>query len=480
MKQKINALPIAVQIGLLIALCLLAAQLVALAVLSLSPPPQPQIYRATEIAAALQGGSLEPGLGRPLVRRVIDRLPRRAEMAARRNGPMNRAQALLAEIMHIPPDRVRIYRPRPNGQARLLGGPGPGLFERPPGSPPEGRAPPGGGSEFDLGRGLGRPVMRAMDGDLLGGFVAAVQRDDGRWVVVHPKPAPFPNDWQRKVGLWMLACLVMAASAGWWFARRITAPIDRFAQAAQALGRDPNAELIDLGGPAEIGRAARAFNEMQVRLKRYVGDRTAMVGAISHDLRTPLSRIRFKLEAARPDPKSILTDVEQMEAMIASVLAFIRDANAVSQREKLDLLSVVEVVVDDAALVGGAASLVEGEPLTVEGDATALRRLLANLVDNALKYGGAARVRAFARDGAAVVEVEDDGPGMEPQDLQRAFEPFYRADASRNLDQGGVGLGLAVARSLARAHGGDVELLRRRPGPDGRGGMTARVTLPLA
>jgi signal transduction histidine kinase len=220
--------------------------------------------------------------------------------------------------------------------------------------------------------------------------------------------------------------------------------------------------------------AARAINEMQTRIKRYVDDRTAMVGAISHDLRTPLARIRFKLEAKTPDRAAILSDVEKMEAMIASVLAFIRDAAAVDRREDLDLLSVVEVVVDDAALTGGDVQLVDSVPLTVTGDAVALQRLLSNLVDNALKYGGAARVRIREQDRQAIVEIEDDGPGLSSAELARVFEPFYRADASRNLDEGGVGLGLAVARSLARAHGGDVELISRP------GGLTARVSLPLA
>jgi two-component system OmpR family sensor kinase len=484
MNLKIKGLPIAVQIGLLIVGCLLAAQLVALAVLSLTPPPPPQIYRLSEVAAALNGGSLEPRLGRPLVRELIDAPPRLREDGRRQGMMMGRGRLLLASALGVSPERVRLLRPRGTWPARFLEGRG---LAAPPDRPPPEPGRGFGRADRDFLNGPG-PAQgppwhgpgggpRASDIDIIGGFVAAVRQDDGRWLVVHPKPSPFPNDWQRKAGLWMLACLLMAGAAGWWFARRITAPIDRFADAAGRLGRDPNGPPMDLDGPAEIGRAASAFNEMQVRLKRYVGDRTAMVGAISHDLRTPLSRIRFKLEARSPDPASILGDVEQMEAMIASVLAFIRDSAAVARREKLDLLSVVEVVVDDAALVGGAVQLTEGQPLIVEGDAMALRRLLANLVDNALKYGGAARVRVTAQDRIAAVEIEDDGPGMRPEDLARAFEPFYRADASRNLDEGGVGLGLAVARSLARAHGGDVELIPRN---GSQSGMTARVTLPLA
>ncbi len=472
--------PIALQVGLLIAVCLIGAQLLALAVVSLTPPPAPQVYRISEVASALQGGSLQPRLGRPLIRSISDEAPhpsafdrrasaRRDAGPGARSGPGERQAAVLAGQLGISADRVRLVRPTPSWLARAVSGrfggnPRGGLrqVDRPPG-PPDGDTPP-----------FIRVGPRPFELDLVGAFIAGVQTSDGNWTVVRPSPEPFPNDWQRKVALWLAGCVVLAAPAVWWFARRITAPIQRFAQAAERLGRDPHAPPVALKGPAEIGMAAGAINEMQTRLKRYVDDRTAMVGAISHDLRTPLARIRFKLEAKTPDRAAILSDVEKMEAMIASVLAFIRDAAAVDRREDLDLLSVAEVVVDDAALTGGDVQLVDSVPLTVMGDAVALQRLLGNLVDNALKYGGAARVRIREQDRQAIVEIEDDGPGLPSAELARVFEPFYRADASRNLDRGGVGLGLAVARSLARAHGGDVELISKP------GGLTARVSLPLA
>ncbi len=470
--------PIALQVGLLIAVCLVGAQLLALAVVSLTPPPAPQVYRISEVASALQGGSLQPRLGRPLIRSISDEAPHpsafdRRAAPRRANGPGARSDlgerqaAVLAGQLGIDAARVVLVRPTPSWFARAVsgrfgggprGGPGPADRNSGPADGPLFR--PDGARPFEL--------------DLVGGFIAGVQSGDGSWTVVRPSPDPFPNDWQRKVALWLAGCVVLAVPAVWWFARRITAPIQRFAQAAERLGRDPHAPPVALKGPAEIGKAAGAINEMQTRLKRYVDDRTAMVGAISHDLRTPLSRIRFKLEAKTPDRAAILSDVEKMEAMIASVLAFIRDAAAVDRREDLDLLSVVEVVVDDAALTGGDVQLVDSVPLTVTGDVVALQRLIANLVDNALKYGGAARVRIRQADRQAVVEIEDDGPGLPSAELARVFEPFYRADASRNLDGGGVGLGLAVARSLARAHGGDVELISRP------GGLTARVSLPVA
>ena len=484
--SRTRGAPIAVQVGLLIAVCLVGAQLIALAVVALTPPPAPQVYRVSEIAAALQGGSLQPRLGRTLIRSTSDEPPHANSVTARSNTVRtglgggvpfgggrfgtDRQAAALASRLGTPIERVRLVRPAPNRLIRALTGRQP-LTVGPQAAAQELGAP----APFRDNPALDRAAPRGAEFELVGGaFIAGMQTAGGQWTIVRSSPEPFPNDWERKVALWLAGCLILAVPAVWWFGRRITAPIQQFAQAAERLGRDPNAPLIALDGPAEIGMAAGAFNEMQARLKRYVGDRTAMVGAISHDLRTPLARIRFKLEAKTPDRSAILSDVEKMEAMIASVLAFIRDAAAVDQREDLDLLSVVEVVVDDAALIGGDVQLVEGAPLTVQGDAVALQRLIGNLVDNALKYGRTARVRIRRADRLAVVEIDDDGPGLSPAELERVFEPFYRADASRNLDQGGVGLGLAVARSLARAHGGDVELLART------GGLTARVSLPLA
>jgi signal transduction histidine kinase len=199
-----------------------------------------------------------------------------------------------------------------------------------------------------------------------------------------------------------------------------------------------------------------------------------MVGAISHDLRTPLGRIKFKLESAPPAVRdSVLTDIAQMEQMIGGVLAFVRNENAPRRREKLDLLSVVECVVDDAALLGADVEITLAHPVMVDGDQVALQRLFANLEDNAVKYGGQARIQVREDDGNAVVTVTDRGPGLSPDDLERVFQPFYRADPSRNPQTGGVGLGLPIARTTARAHGGDVELAST---PEG---LTAIVTLPV-
>ena len=308
---------------------------------------------------------------------------------------------------------------------------------------------------------------------MFGNFTAALRQPSGGWVVVEPTPEPFLNDWQRRVLFWFLACTAVLAPFAYLFARRITAPIGAFAHAAERIGRDPTAPLIALSGPAEIGMAAHAMNEMQVRLKRYVQDRTATIAAVSHDLRTPLARMRFKLEKAPPELKASLThDIEQMEQMVRAVLEFIREGSEPRRRERLDLLSAVECVVDDATAAGATVELAAGEPVIVEADALGLERLFANLVDNAAKYGREARVVVRAEGGEGVVEIADRGPGLPTAELERVFQPFYRVEPSRNRNTGGIGLGLAVARSIARAHGGDISLAQGEPG------LVAQVRLP--
>jgi len=456
--------PIALQLVALLICSLIGAQAMTLAVVLLAPLPKPAVYRLSEVAEALRGGSLSPRYGRPLARQTAARAPDDAKGV---NWRDERARRELAALLGVPEARVALAGRRAPWWSAMFG---------------VGRGPPGGPRDVEPGRPSrqsppdGRPPGQRFAGPeraLFDDFTAAVEERPGRWMVVTSTPEPFPNDWQRRVCLWFIGSLALVAPAGYLFARRITAPLRRFAQAAERLGRDPHAAPLTLSGPAEVGAAARAFNEMQGRIRRYVEDRTAMVGAISHDLRTPLARIRFKVEAApAPMKAAILSDIGQMETMISAVLSFIRDASEPSARERLDLLSLVECVVDDAALVGGDVAIVDEETAAVLGDPAALQRLFANLIGNALKYGSAARVRVSRAAEAVRVDIEDDGPGLPSAELERVFQPFYRSDRARNLDQGGVGLGLALARSTARAHGGDI-VLTSCPA-----GLTATVTLP--
>ena len=367
---------------------------------------------------------------------------------------MTPARAPAAELLRIQAPTVRTPVPAP--------------MPAPPTPAPEsGRklvAPPAQGL-FGLG------AAPFIEGD----FVAALRVSPGHWVTLKPQPEAFPNSWQRRVLMWFALSFAVVAPLGYIFARRLTAPLSDFAVAAEQLGRDPSLPVMVGDGPAEVGRAARAFNQMQARLTRYITDRTAMMGAISHDLRTPLARMRFRLERG-PDAlrRELGQDIDQMEAMINSVLAFMRDNGDAGHRHRVDLRSILECVIDDAEVTGADVRLEPGDPVEVEVDVLALQRVFANLVDNAVKYGASAQVALRIEGGEAVTEVRDHGPGLAPGDLERAFTPFYRGAEARASSKQGVGLGLATSRSTVLAHGGDIRLML--PGQ----GLLVQVRLPLA
>lgn len=308
-----------------------------------------------------------------------------------------------------------------------------------------------------------------------GDFVAATRQANGQWLAVAPRAEPFPNAWQKRVMLWFALSLAIVSPLAWLFARRIVVPLKDFAQAAEQLGRDPSATILPLSGPAEIGRAANAFNQMRHRLRAFVDDRTAMVGAISHDLRTPLTRLRFRIEDVPDDQREgLLKEVGDMEAMISQVIAFIRDASTPGPRKRVDFAELIAGSVADAQLVGGRVTIEHNLHIPVEVDPVGIRRLLGNLLENAIKYGESAKVRVSLLDGEAVAEIVDAGPGIPEAEFDRAFEPFYRSDNAHRSRQTGTGLGLAVCRSIARAHGGDVSFAH------GGDGFAARVTVPAA
>ena len=465
--------PITARLLILVIFSVALAQVLTIVGILVTPPPRAPVFQVSEVVQALRTGSATGFSGRGLDREFSALAP----LGERRPGAgLMRASYLIADQLDAPLDdvvvvasnrgvleRLGMIRPSPPRSGRIRQPRGP---ERPlPSTPPSDTAPPGAGPGPNPAEGFERRVA--------GDFAVGWRQPDGRWAVVRPAP---DQVWRLRLMMWLLAGLALTAPLTYLFARRITAPLARFARAAESLGRDPRAPQMTLTGPAEVGAAAQAFNEMQGRIRRYVEDRTAMVGAISHDLRTPLARMRFKLEKAEPGLKaSVDADVEQMERMIASVLAFIRDVSEGRPREKTDLLSLLECVVDDAALIGGAVEIGDGKTATVEADELALQRLFANLVGNALKYGHSAQLTLYTEGDEAVVEIADNGPGLPESELERVFTPFYRAEAARTLDAGGVGLGLALARTTARAHGGDVVLWNR---PEG--GLTAEVRLPLA
>ncbi|MFI4934609.1 MAG: ATP-binding protein [Caulobacterales bacterium] len=432
-------------LGLVVAT--LVAVLIATTVVILNlPPPPPDIYSVQEVAQALRTGKTAQTVeGRALVVRRLDAPPVGVTFGRRHVN----FRAGLADALKIDAANIVVVQNQP----RIV------AF----GAPPRGarRLPP--------------PDSAVAQTQLFGPFQAAVRQSDGHWLVVEPRHALI-DPWQQRVLLVLAFSALGVTPLAWWFARRLAAPIAAFASAAERLGRDPEAPPLDIRGSSEVAAAVAAFNEMQERLRRYVNYRTTMIGAIAHDLRTPLTRLRFRIETAPDELKAKLAaDIDEMEAMVSSTLAFVEDATRPRQRTKLEVSSLVETVMDEAAETGADAAVERAERAVVDGDPIALKRLVTNLVDNALKFGSKARGRVFAESGMAIVEVSDDGPGVPESQIERAFEPFHRLEGSRSRETGGIGLGLAVVRAIARGHGGEVTLQNKSGG-----GLIARVSLPLA
>jgi len=310
---------------------------------------------------------------------------------------------------------------------------------------------------------------------LVAPFRVAFHQMDGSWRIVRASPGLRLDPWQQRTLIWFAMTSLAVIAAAWLLTRRLASPFAKLAEGAERLGRDPGAPPLALKGSSEIQTAVQAFNNMQQRLRRYVEDRTAMIGAIAHDLRTPLTRMRFRIESMPDaDRAKMASDLDQMEAMLSATMAFVRDATYETQRTPLELSSLLQSLADEMEETRADVTVIQAEKVVVDGDPIALKRLFTNLLDNAVKFGKRARVKVYADGEHAVVEVEDDGPGVRESEAERVFEPFYRAEPSRSRETGGIGLGLAVVRTIARAHGGDAKLENRKGG-----GLTARVTLPI-
>ncbi|OAN51072.1 two-component sensor histidine kinase [Paramagnetospirillum marisnigri] len=305
----------------------------------------------------------------------------------------------------------------------------------------------------------------------------AVRLNDGSWLNVL---APFEfgdSLWRPRFVLPLLLALVLVTAAALWAVRKATLPFAAFAAAAERLGVDVAAPPLKEDGPREVRQAAQAFNIMQGRIARMVQDRTQMLAAISHDLKTPITRLRLRAEFMEDDEQrtKMLADLEEMEAMIAATLAFARDDATSEPRIRLDLAAMVQGMADDLEDLGTRCTYDGPSSLVIEARPAALKRALGNLVDNAIKYGGCARLALTRGGGEITLTINDDGPGIPEADFERVFAPFVRLEASRSRDTGGSGLGLAVARAAIRAHGGDIRLANR---PEG--GLRVTVSLPIS
>ncbi|WP_237151973.1 ATP-binding protein [Oryzibacter oryziterrae] len=304
----------------------------------------------------------------------------------------------------------------------------------------------------------------------------SVQLSNGKWLnseTLLPRPVLWA--WPTLVStLFMAIAVVLIVGLS---LRRITQPLRRLAEASDRLGRGETVDALPEAGPEEVARASHAFNAMQERVKRFVADRTRMLAAVSHDLRTPLTALRLRAEFIDDDEiREKITDaVDEMTRMTEATLAFAREDAAHEETHDTNIGALVQAVADDFTELGHDVTMSGPERLDHPVRQVALRRALRNLVENAIRYGERARV-AYARGGRdLVITVDDDGPGIPPDRIEDVFAPFTRLESSRNQETGGVGLGLATARSIVRAHGGELTLANRSGG-----GLTATIRLPGA
>ncbi|MBZ0209683.1 MAG: HAMP domain-containing protein [Hyphomicrobium sp.] len=309
----------------------------------------------------------------------------------------------------------------------------------------------------------------------LGTVTTKVQLADGSWLAaVSPLLGVSPfSVW--KVGAALGAMLTSVLLVAGWVLQRWTQPLTYFAAAAERLGTDIQAPPLDERGPFEVRTAAKAFNRMQARIRRLVEDRIALAAAIAHDLGTPITRLRLRVEEIGEEEarRAILQDLQQMQRMIAATLGFARLDFTAEPTEMLDVMSLVQRVADDASDAGGEVNFSGPEHLPLRTRPIALQRALTNIVENAVKYGKRARISVAEQPGAIEIAVEDDGPGI-PEPLHaEIFEPFRRLPQTTDKAIDGTGLGLTVARSLIRGLGGDITLANRH-----EGGLRVMITLP--
>ena len=498
------------QILILVAVSILAAQAAGLIVLLNLPPRPPgglaieqvvdRIKDAVRHVSTAQGADAareaRTASDRRLVFTVVDAPP-----AAAQDPFAARSAESVAQSLGMSPDDVRVldFGPGPGGRRfprreappsdepppgeggppRAEPGPPPEGFGPPPGGPPQGarpsvnqrldravaqeRPPPFFGERAFGDR--GRRGQRTRDFRLLpGGRRGLAVRAGPHWLVIRIGPAIGDDLWLRRVGLTFGLTLAALLLPALWIAHHLARRIGAFAEAANRFGRNPDAPPLPEQGPYELRQAAGAFNRMQARIQRLVSDRTMMMAAVSHDLRTPLARVRFRIQDLAPPVRdAIAEDIQQMDELITQMLSFTRDALPGAERRRFDLSALAQSLVDDLADSGADVTFSGPEKLTVEANLAAVRRVLGNLLDNALKYAGHARLELRVEGDVALAAVEDHGPGVPAGMGEAIFEPFRRGEPSRNRKTGGVGLGLAIARNLARGHGGDIVLESVQP-----------------
>lgn len=264
--------------------------------------------------------------------------------------------------------------------------------------------------------------------------------------------------------------LLSVLAVGLWFVRRLTRPLAMLADAAEAAGRGDRSARVPEQGAREVRAAASAFNSMQAQIARFDAERTRTLGAVGHDLRTPITSLRIRAEMLDDDVRDpMVRTLDEMTVMANGLVAFARGSDDAEALQNVDLNELLNRLCEERG-----AEYQAGNALFIRARPVALIRAIGNLVDNAIRYAGAARVSLEETHSHALVRIEDDGPGIPDERMSTVFEPFVRGEESRNSETGGAGLGLSIARSIIRAHGGSIELHNRTPS-----GLLALLRLPM-
>lgn len=277
----------------------------------------------------------------------------------------------------------------------------------------------------------------------------------------------------------MLLQFLILALAAWWGSRSLAKPIQGLAQAARQIGDKLNPPALQESGPAEVRQAAQVFNQMQQKISTQLAERGRFLAAVSHDLRTPLTRMYLRVEHLDDGiaKNKLQQDIEEMRCMLDATLEYLRNngqtANLNQLGQNLDIQALLEALVDDAQEQGKQVSLTGAAQLIVAIPSD-LRRCFGNLLENALNYGKCAQISLYDSKTQLIIRISDQGPGIPEDALQQVFEPFYRLSAARSKNNGGVGLGLSIAREIVRQHAGELILFNN---PEGLG-LTAQITLP--
>ena len=301
-------------------------------------------------------------------------------------------------------------------------------------------------------------------------FLLSTGLSDGTWLnvlttIIRPR-RPWFSPAMVTTALMSIGIL---AAVTFVFAR-MTRSLGRLEEAADRFSRGAEVTKLSQDGPTEIRNVIKAFNTMQERLASFVLDRTRMLASISHDLRTPITAMRLRVELLDDDEakSKISSHLDDLQTMTEAALEFSKQGSSAEPLRKIDLSSVVESVTDDFEQMGKPVSMLQTDRIVYECRPTDIKRMVQNLITNAVDYGGSAKVTLAQFAGRLDIIVDDDGPGIPEDQIEQMFKPFTRLETSRSRQTGGSGLGLSIARSIARGHGGDLTLVNRYPcGPQG-------------